>query len=166
MTITTAQDLQRLREAYANHLPERFALERYDGEWLLFGTLTCTFTTSETTQLEYFKTIMDELGARNAAEGRRLHWVVRVEGGEEQHRHLHFLLGKHKVSDGMKRKTSASDAALCVARQWTHGMKRVAPYDYAKEGLRYGLKCIGAASREDTCLMSEALFKHLRKQAG
>jgi len=148
-------------------LPHYSALKDYDpSNWVCFGTLTHRHETSATVQLSRFKTLMDTIGSLNHSFGKRLHWVVRVEGGHEnkgeemKRTHLHFLLARHKVTDGHKHQFTPVEACNFLERIWEYGRVEVTPYDPSKDGLKYILKCPhGPQSKEwgDTVELSPSL---------
>ena len=130
------------------HLPHYSALKDYDpSNWVCFGTLTHKHETSATVQLSRFKTLMDTIGSLNHSFGKRLHWVVRVEGGHEskceemKRTHLHFILARHKVTNGHKHQFTPDEACNFLEKVWEYGRVNVTPYNPSKDGLEYLLKC-------------------------
>jgi hypothetical protein len=160
------------------HLPHYSALMEYDiSNWVCFGTLTHKYPASPAVQIARFKTLMDTIGSLNHSFGRRLHWVVRVEGknegdaanlqDEEKRAHLHFLLARHKVVDGHKHQLTPAGTCHFMEKVWEYGRAEVEPYDPAKDGLGYILKCpSGPKSKEweDTVEMSPSLLTYLTKK--
>ena len=185
-TSRTITQKQQAEAADFRHLPFYSALKGYDeSQWLCFGTLTHKHPTSAETQLKRFEKLMHRLGSLNGSFGKRLHWVVRVEGGADhtslerrvmqsgaglddgqQHTHLHFLVGRHKVADGDKHTMTAEEAGAFLEKEWLHGRAEVVPYVQGKDGLGYVLKCPGgptSAAWQDRCELSDALLVFLKK---
>jgi hypothetical protein len=160
------------------HLPHYSALKEYDASnWVSFGTLTHKYPAPPAVQLARFKTLMDTIGSLNHSFGRRLHWVVRVEGknegdaanlqDDEKRAHLHFLLARHKVVDGHKHQLTPAGACYFLEKVWEYGRAEVEPYDLAKDGLGYILKCpFGPKSPEweDTVEISSSLQTYLTEK--
>jgi hypothetical protein len=70
----------------------------------------------------------------------RLIWVLRQEGGKLDRRHFHFLL------TGLPKHAITAATSNLLAKRWEHvggGMARIAPYDHARDGIGYILKCLG-----------------------
>jgi len=147
-------------------------------DWICFGTLTTEQPTSGKTLIGNFKELMDSIGRCNESFGKRLHWFARVEGkngvGAEdrdpnKRTHLHFMLGKHKVTDGHKHQFTITDACQYLKRAWDprFGMADVRPYDSTLDGLDYVLKAPGGPKSdgwEDTVEISPALLGYLKKE--
>jgi len=147
-------------------------------DWICFGTLTTEQSTSGKTLIGNFKELMDSVGRCNQSFGKRLHWFARVEGkngiGAEdrdpsKRTHLHFMLAKHKVTDGHKHQFTIPDACQYLKRAWDprFGIADVRPYDPELPGLDYALKAPGGPKSEgweDTVEISPALFSFLKKR--
>ncbi|MFM8337743.1 MAG: hypothetical protein ACKODK_19465 [Opitutaceae bacterium] len=151
-------------------LPE-FALltKNYSKDaWFIIGTLTHAQRTSAETQLRHFRELMDEIGRPNDVFGRRLHWIVRVGGGEgtANHTHLHFLLAEHKVTDGHTVKLTADEVIATIKKFWSRfGMpahQEIERFDSSKNGLSYVLREENK-DQERIVEMSQALRAQISK---
>ena len=150
------------------HLPISHFLRRYNIEsWICFGLLTHKYPTKLETQVEHFRTLMDTLGGPNHCFGKRLHWFLRAEGGNgpnDKLRHLHFILGGHKVTDGHYRQFYIIEVCDFLNANWSHGMSFVQPYQPDEDGVGYVTKIQKSADRDDYYEVSHALKKHLLEE--
>ena len=150
------------------HLPALELIREYPkANWLVIGGLTHAKKTSAQTQLKHFKDMMHALGYANGSFARRLHWIVRV-GGHPEHIHLHFLLGKEKLTNGHKRSYSPDEVVKFIKKWWKrrYGMEFVELFDSSRPGIKYVLRREPDGYGNET-EMSEALaeeIKKLRKQ--
>ena len=147
-------------------LPIVEVLDRYDkNDWFLFGFLTTAGIRTPERLLKMFEELMNQLGEENDCYGKRLHWFVRVEVAGEEHRHLHFVLGRHKVADGLHRKFSAVAAGGFLRGKWKmHGIAKIKPYDATRDGVGYVTKAFTAKEKADPYLMSYGLKKVFFKE--
>lgn len=122
-------------------LPEREAIRKYPKEnWLVIGHLTHAKTTSAETQLRHFREMIHALGFPNRVFGRRLHWLVRV-GGNPEHIHLHFMLGRYQLLDGHKHRYTPAEVVEFLQSAWKpHGMSRIELFDSSRPGIEYVLR--------------------------
>ena len=146
-----------------SHLPIIHSLRRYSIEgWICFGCLRPKHPTSTATLVEQFKTLMDTLGGPNHCFGKRLHWLLRVEGGDGQaDRHLHFLLGGHKVTDGHYHPFYIQEVCDFLKANWPHGIPFVEPYQSCLDGVGYVTKIRKPTERDDYYELSHSLMRHL-----
>lgn len=144
-------------------LPEREALRKYPNEnWLVIGHLTHAKPTSAAAQIEHFKTMIHALGYPNRVFSRNLHWVVRV-GGHPEHIHLHFLLGRHQLTDGKKHSYSPDEVVSFLKNSWkAHGMSRIEIFDSSRPGIDYVLRR-EPESHGNEVEMSEELIRQIKK---
>jgi hypothetical protein len=137
--------------------------------WLIMGTLTHAKPTSAATQLLHFHELMDALGKSNDVFGKRLHWVVRVGGGEgtNTHTHLHFLLAEHKITNGHTIKFTAEQVIQAIKKHWAgHGMEahqKIERFDPSKNGLAYIFRD-ESRDQERIVEMSSALRSLIKKR--
>jgi hypothetical protein len=162
-----------MRTSYNSLNPYYFPLKTLPAStWVVFGTLTHKHPAGATEQLSRFSTLMDTLGSLNNAQGRRLHWAVRLqtgfEGGDDTrhrgaHLHLHFVLGGHKVTNGFIRPLTPVKICQFLVSQWSYGNSVIDPYDPSKNGLEYLLRTSPHDnSAHDTVKLSHALNKLLK----
>jgi hypothetical protein len=119
---------------------------------------------------------MYEIGVVNACEHRRLNWIMRVEGGHsnasgstvhagEEKSHIHALIGRSRVENGIYAPFSFSDLKVFIADMWAHGITYVQPFNEKEQWLEYTLKCpFGPDSPEyeDTVYMSPSLWRFVK----
>lgn len=77
--------------------------------------------------------------------------------------HLHFLLGRHQLTDGHKHSYTSAEVASFLKNAWkAHGMAKVEIYDSSRPGIEYVLR-----REDDHCHndveMSEALTAVIKK---
>lgn len=131
-------------------LPEFELLQKFypRENWLLMGTLTHARPTSAETQLRHFRELVHAIGKPNNTFGHRLHWVCRVGGGAgtSSHIHLHFLLGKHHISNGHEFAYNPDQLIALIEDNWTRfGMKEhqeISIFDSSRPGVEYVLRGI------------------------
>ena len=168
MTIVT----EKLRRKLSLKTLPEFALltEHYPkNDWLIIGTLTHAKPTSAATQLRHFRDMIHALGEPNKTFGHRLHWIVRVGGGNgtDTHTHLHFLLSRHQLTNGHRFSYTPDQVVEFIADHWTkHGMKkqqRIQTFDSSCSGISYVLR---DESREQERIveMSQALTAFIKKK--
>jgi hypothetical protein len=153
------------------HLPYYQALQDYpESEWLIFGTLTHRYETSAKNQLARFNTLMTALGLPNKTQGKRLHWVARLEGGhttatDEEHTrlHIHFLLSRYKLTNGKKYSYSYETLVQVITDNWPYGKVDLPKYEQGKNGLGYILKANDdeAINKSDEVEISRSLMTFL-----
>ena len=137
--------------------------------WLIIGTLTHAHKTSAETQLRHFRELMDKIGKPNDVFGRRLHWIVRVGGGEgtESHTHLHFLLAEEKITNGFFVRYTSDQVIETIKDHWSkYGMadqQKVERFDSSRNGLSYVLRDEGR-SQERIVEMSSGLRSVIKKR--
>jgi hypothetical protein len=150
---------------YSENLPIAEVLDRYEKtDWFLFGFLTTATPKTAELLLELFEELMNQLGKENNCFGKRLHWFARVEVAGEDHRHLHFLVGRHKVADGILRQFSAVAACGFLQGKWKkHGIAKIKPYDATRDGVGYVTKAPLVEMRDDPYVLSYGLKKVLFK---
>jgi len=144
-------------------LPIAHALNRYDeSNWICFGHLTYAEPISGKTAASDFKQLMDSIGWVNFCFGKRLDWFLRLEGGkEDQHLHLHFLLGGHKVTDGYHKRFTPESACDFLLEHWHHGIADIRPYEAGKGGVGYVTKIRIQEDRDDFYELSHSLKRTL-----
>jgi len=120
--------------------PIVYSLEKLP--WAVFGTVTWAndFKQSNSDRAAYFRygdtvnffgSACSDLGLHQRKLA--LYWKEEM-GSDGNHAHLHFVIGKHELSDD-----GAKELATTLNRKWTHGMCKVELFDNARrdEGLRY-----------------------------
>lgn len=160
------------------HLPYYAALRDYGASrWICFGTLTHAHAKPAPLQLERFRELMHAIGRENDSFGKRLHWVVRAEGGhrnegkarseDETRMHLHFLLADHRVIAGHTHPFTREAACTFLEDNWKFGRADVQPFDPTRKGLEYVMKSAGGPSSpswDDTVELSPSLLTHLKEK--
>lgn len=152
-------------------LPEFVLLQKNypKDEWLVIGTLTHAKKASAETQLRHFREMVHALGRPNNTFGHRLHWLVRVGGGEgtSAHTHLHFLLSRHQVINGHKFSYTPEQVIEFIKNYWTkHAMMEhqdVQLFDSSRNGVSYVLRDEGR-EQERIVEMSQALRALIKKK--
>jgi len=137
--------------------------------WFIIGTLTHAQKSSAETQLRHFRELMDKIGKPNDVFGKRLHWIVRVGGGEgtENHTHLHFLLAEEKITNGFFVRYTADQLIEAIKIYWSkYGMpeqQKIDRFDSSRNGLSYVLRDEGR-DQERIVEMSKALRAVIKKR--
>ena len=144
-----------------NHLPEFEPLDRYE-DYAIFGTLTYALCPPcEKTQLSDFVEFIKNIGNLNHSHPDLLHYFVRVEYSDSDRRHMHFLLGHHRITNGHHIQLTVEQACAFLQEHWTHGNCQVVPYDPCQDAVEYITKINSAL--HGCCLFSPSFKKHLTK---
>jgi len=144
-----------------NHLSEFEPLDRYE-EYAIFGTLTYALSPpTEKTQLSDFLEFIKNIGNLNHSHSDLLHYFVRVEYSDSDRRHMHFLLGHHRITNGHHTQLTVEQACAFLERQWTHGNCQVVPYDACQDAVEYVTKINSAL--HGSCLFSPSFKRCLSR---
>lgn len=134
---------------------------------MCIGHLTFANSTDPNTQLHHFDRLMHRLGWANGAFGSRLHWLCRV-GGTPDHLHLHFLIGKHKLTHSEKHSYTPEKVCEFINSEWKEnfGIRDVEPFVPYINGVSYVLR--HEDGNDALVVMSDALkqaLKYLKRKA-
>jgi hypothetical protein len=145
------------------HHPEFEPLDRLCNQWSIFGSLTYrNDPPSPTKQVKDCIQLFATLGDLNHSHTDLLQWVIRVEYSEGNRYHLHFLLSGDRIVNGHHHPMTVENACKVLCDNWTHGTRKVVPYDPAEDGVGYITK--GKKSEHvGLFVFSPALKKLLKK---
>lgn len=149
------------------HLPYFVPMMAFPPEEMLcWGTATHKYPTSLALQLERYRNWMEKLGQPNGSHANRLIWMVRAERNAAEHWHLHFIIGRHKVTTGRIHQFTEDQACKFLSNTWPHGLTDIQIYDAdpSHGALGYVLKVVRREAEDDYVEFSPPLMTWLKTQ--
>ena len=161
------------------HLPQLIPLLGFNEDnWKVFGTLTLKYNTAQVEYVPLFKELLQVVAQQNGADYKRLHWIMRIEGGHDGKRlcsdhglaprHMHYLLAGDRVTNGYKKQFEVMELCQFLTNHWPYGISEHSPFIAGRNGLKYVLKCpfgVESVEYEDYVEISPRLTTLLKQQA-